>query len=199
MAEPAITIRAVHDSGSGNLPINRVVIHSTCPNVGYPAASAPGAAHGTALYFTNPASGGSAVATRSSCSPSAWACCRGCRCCSASPRPGSTNALLGPVLVHVWAWILVAGCATALIGVWWTWFGWCPWVRPTPGTGLLVERVGLVAVGVGTLIYAAAILAEAPGFRLLPAAIVAAYGLACWWRAFLIQRWIRATISRRPQ
>jgi hypothetical protein len=115
------------------------------------------------------------------------------------PAPGSTNALLGPVLVHVWAWILVAGCATALIGVWWTWFGWCPWVRPTPGTGLLVERVGLVAVGVGTLIYAVAILAEAPGFRWLPAAIVAAYGLACWWRAFLIQRWIRAAISRRPQ
>lgn len=60
MAEPPITLRAVHDSGAGNLTPTRVVIHATCPDVGYPAASAAGTAHGTALYFQNPASGGSA-------------------------------------------------------------------------------------------------------------------------------------------
>lgn len=58
--EPPITRRAVHDSGSGNLPVRRVVIHATCPGVGYPAASKKGAASGTAKYFAMQASGGSA-------------------------------------------------------------------------------------------------------------------------------------------
>lgn len=60
MAEPPITIRAAHDSGPGNGPITRVVIHATCPDVGYSKASAPGTAHGTALYFATQAAGGSA-------------------------------------------------------------------------------------------------------------------------------------------
>ena len=46
--EPPISRRAVHNSGAGNLPIRRVVIHATCPGVGYPAASKKGAASGTA-------------------------------------------------------------------------------------------------------------------------------------------------------
>jgi hypothetical protein len=58
--EPAVTRRAVHDSGSGNKPIRRVVIHATCPGVGYPAASKKGAASGTAKYFQMQSSGGSA-------------------------------------------------------------------------------------------------------------------------------------------
>lgn len=58
--EPPITRRAVHDSGSGNLPVRRVVIHATCPGVGYPAASKKGAASGTAKYFQMQSSGGSA-------------------------------------------------------------------------------------------------------------------------------------------
>lgn len=58
--EPSITRRAVHDSGGGNLPLHRVVIHATCPGVGYPKASKKGAASGTGKYFQNPASGGSA-------------------------------------------------------------------------------------------------------------------------------------------
>lgn len=58
--EPSITRRAVHNSGAGNLPIRRVVIHATCPGVGYPAASKKGAASGTAKYFQMASSGGSA-------------------------------------------------------------------------------------------------------------------------------------------
>lgn len=60
MAEPAITLRAIHDSGAGNLIPTRVVIHATCPNVGYPKASGPGTALGTARYFQQAAAGGSA-------------------------------------------------------------------------------------------------------------------------------------------
>ena len=58
--EPPITRRAVHNSGAGNLPVRRVVIHATCPGVGYPAASKKGAASGTAKYFQMASSGGSA-------------------------------------------------------------------------------------------------------------------------------------------
>lgn len=58
--EPPITRRAAHDSGAGNKPIRRVVIHATCPGVGYPSASKKGAASGTAKYFAMKSSGGSA-------------------------------------------------------------------------------------------------------------------------------------------
>ncbi|MFF4417110.1 N-acetylmuramoyl-L-alanine amidase [Streptosporangium sp. NPDC001559] len=50
----------MHESGGGNLPPRRIVIHATCPGVGYPAASKKGAASGTAKYFQMVSSGGSA-------------------------------------------------------------------------------------------------------------------------------------------
>ena len=60
MSEPPIDLRAAHDSGAGNVPPTRIVIHATCPNVGYPRASQAGTALGTARYFQNPNAGGSA-------------------------------------------------------------------------------------------------------------------------------------------
>jgi hypothetical protein len=60
MAEPPITIRAAHDSGPFTQPIIRIVIHATCPSVGFPKASEPGSALGTARYFAQAVSGGSA-------------------------------------------------------------------------------------------------------------------------------------------
>lgn len=61
MAEPPITVRARKRSAGTNLPVHRVVIHTTSPpNVPYPKASAEGTAHSTALYFQTPAAGGSA-------------------------------------------------------------------------------------------------------------------------------------------
>src|SRR6266704_1297907 len=60
MSEPPITLRAVHDSGPGNTPPSRVVIHATCPGTGYPTASGPGTALGTARYFQMAGAGGSA-------------------------------------------------------------------------------------------------------------------------------------------
>lgn len=88
MAEPHITIRAIHDSGPGNLPPTRVVIHATNPGVGFPAASSPGRAQSTAAYFALAVSGGSAqyvcdVAGETHCVPDdviSW---------NAPPNPGS--------------------------------------------------------------------------------------------------------------
>lgn len=60
MAEPSITTRAYHTSSGSNLPVTRVVIHTTEPNMGFPRSSESGQAHSIAEYFTSPSSGGSA-------------------------------------------------------------------------------------------------------------------------------------------
>lgn len=44
-------ITAKHHGGRTNLPITRIVIHATCPDVGYPSASRAGRAESTARYF----------------------------------------------------------------------------------------------------------------------------------------------------
>ena len=53
-------IPAAHHSAGSNNPVNRVVIHATCPDVGFPSASRAGRAVSTANYFASPSSGGSA-------------------------------------------------------------------------------------------------------------------------------------------
>lgn len=58
MAEPYI--EASYHGGTGNTPPTRLVIHATCPGIGYPAASAAGQATATARYFAGPNPGGSA-------------------------------------------------------------------------------------------------------------------------------------------
>lgn len=118
-----------------------------------------------------------------------------------APAPGSTTALLGNQLAFVWGCILCGGCIVALVGVWWTWWGWVArWrglgrMRLTEATGLAIEQVGLVAVGVGCMIYAYGVhrAGEPPG-RYIAAALVCALGLACWWRAGQIRRWVKAAI-----
>lgn len=44
-------IPAAHHGGHTNLPPTRVVIHATCPDVGFPSASKAGRAESTARYF----------------------------------------------------------------------------------------------------------------------------------------------------
>lgn len=76
MAEPPITIRATfssHAVGDNPNP-TRVVIHATCPTIGYARASAAGQALGTARYFAGGSAGGSAhyvedVAVETHCVP----------------------------------------------------------------------------------------------------------------------------------
>jgi hypothetical protein len=76
VAEPPVTLQAVHDDGPGNLMPTRVVIHATCPDLGYPEASAAGQAASTAHYFDTAEARGSAhyvvdVAGEQHCVPDA--------------------------------------------------------------------------------------------------------------------------------
>lgn len=106
-----------------------------------------------------------------------------------APAPQATEHLLSPLLVHVWATFLAGGCLTALIGTHWEQLGHLANRRTRNDTSLLLERLGLVAAGVGTLIYAIGlVLIGFPGF------LAFAYGLACFWRAGQITLWIRAAI-----
>lgn len=116
-----------------------------------------------------------------------------------APAPGSTTELLGPFWSRVWAWLLVGGCLIALTGAWWTWWTWLtrrlPRLHLLPSTALLIEQVGLVAVGGGTLIYAVGVIsAGGDTGRFIPAGLVAGLGLAALTRARQIQRWVKATL-----
>lgn len=46
-------IQARHHGGNSNNPVTRLVIHATCPDVGYPSASKAGRAVSTAQYFAS--------------------------------------------------------------------------------------------------------------------------------------------------
>jgi hypothetical protein len=92
-----------------------------------------------------------------------------------APPPRSVAQLLSPTLVHVWAAFLVFGCITALVGVW--------WVRR-----LDVEQLGLVSVGVGSLIYGIGLITSGLPGSGVAVGYVLAYGAACFWRALQIQR-----------
>lgn len=111
-----------------------------------------------------------------------------------APTPGSTTEALGETLVRVWAWMLVLGCLTALVGVWWTWSGWLgrwmPRWRPTTVSGVLVEGFGLVPVATGMVIFAVGVVDV--GGAPIAAALVGSWGLACVVRLYQIRRWVRA-------
>lgn len=100
-------------------------------------------------------------------------------------HPASVASLLNPTLLYVWACILTAGCAVALVGVLWP---------RRAHTGLLVEQVGLVAVGAGVVIYVLGLVNLHDPGRWLAVGLAAGFGLACWWRVWLIQRYIRSLI-----
>lgn len=117
------------------------------------------------------------------------------------PAPGSTTALLGPVLARVWGGMFAGGCLIALIGVLWAPIRRRMGRRVHAGTGLLCEQVGLVALGTGTLIYAIGLMVM-PGpvsNRALPMALVGALGLAAFTRSWQIGSYIGQAISRQDR
>lgn len=89
--------------------------------------------------------------------------------------PGSVSEQLPEFAGRAWATGLAIGSATALIGL--------AWKRPTfprlSVTGLLLEQVGLVAVGGSTVFYAAVAMFVVGLSALVPAGIVLAFGFAC--------------------
>lgn len=116
--------------------------------------------------------------------------------------PPATERLLGDGLALVWGGMLSFGCAVALVGVLagpvCRRFGWpCQ-----PAVTLLVEAVGLIAVGVAAIIYVVGVGATSPlplSTRLLPMLILAGLATACFWRASQINRYIEAAIKQRDE
>jgi hypothetical protein len=97
-----------------------------------------------------------------------------------TPAPNSITAVLPPVLVLAWSFVLVAGCGVALTGVWWR----------NRAIGLILEQLGLAFVGVACLVYSGvAIIALGPNAS-IPVGIVAAFGVSCLVRWRQIQRTI---------
>lgn len=117
------------------------------------------------------------------------------------PPPGSTEELLGPVLVTVWGVMFSGGCAIALVGVLWSPVARLLKRNYHQGTGLLAEQVGLVAVGFGTVIYAVGLLLlDVPlAGKIFPIALIFALGCASFWRAHQINLWIKAAIRQQQQ
>lgn len=83
---------------------------------------------------------------------------------------GSLDAYLPKWAIAIWGLLLVGGAAGSLVGM----------ARQTP-LGILVEQVGSVVVGVGTIYYA---LATIFAFHVFTpsTAITLAWGLSCFWR-----------------
>lgn len=100
-------------------------------------------------------------------------------------HPASVASLLDPKLLHVWAWMLTVGCLVALVGVLWS---------RRAHTGFLIEQVGLVAVGSGVIIYVIGLINLHDPGRWLAVGLAVGFGLACWWRVWLIQRYIKSLI-----
>jgi hypothetical protein len=97
-----------------------------------------------------------------------------------TPAPNSITAVLPPVLVLAWSFVLVAGCGVALTGVWWR----------NRAIGLVLEQLGLAFVGVACIVYSGvAIIALGPNAS-IPVGIVAAFGVSCLVRWRQIQRTI---------
>ncbi len=98
----------------------------------------------------------------------------------AIPAPNSITALLPPVLVLAWSFVLVAGCGVALAGVWWR----------SRAIGLILEQLGLAFVGVACLVYSSVALISLGLNASIPIGIVAAFGVSCLVRWRQIQRTI---------
>lgn len=101
--------------------------------------------------------------------------------------PTSLSSELG-VWARVWGIALCIGSLVALVGIMWR--------RPKNPikfsvTGLVVEQVGLVAVGGATIYYATAILLLVGNRGLVTSGIVLAYGAAAATQAWRIHRFLR--------
>lgn len=119
-----------------------------------------------------------------------------------APQPGTTSAILGDILVRLWAALLFGGCATAWLGSWWDktaclgrwWHRW----KPRPTSSLLIERVGLIALGGSCVVYVYGIIAAGgASSRLVTVALIIGLGLAALYRSRQISKWVSWTVAAK--
>lgn len=106
---------------------------------------------------------------------------------------GSIESALPAPIVVGWGLLLLIGCATALVGVYW------PLREPvTPRsfvTSLFLERLGLAIVWPTALVYAAIIVVVAGWSGVMVAALVAGFGWASRRRMLDTARTFRRAIA----
>lgn len=89
--------------------------------------------------------------------------------------PGSIAATLSPLQQDIWGVMLCLGATIAIVGIAWK----------DRVTGIILEQIGLMAVGCSTILYALVILYATGSSGYLSAGIIGSFGLAC------ISRWRR--------
>lgn len=106
-----------------------------------------------------------------------------------NPPPPSVDALMPLWARIIWSVLVAGGALTALIGV----------ALPQRLAGVFVEQVGLVAVGVGTVVYALCSFVYNDIQLALPAAMILAFGVACLWRWVQLERLIALAYAAQEE
>jgi hypothetical protein len=98
------------------------------------------------------------------------------------PAPGSINEQLSREGVYLWATMLAAGAGTVLIGL------ALQANHARLVVGVLLEQVGVVALGFAAIIYSAAAFGVVGWSGTLPAGVTFTFGVACLYRWVSLQR-----------
>lgn len=103
-------------------------------------------------------------------------------------RPGSIEGTIGPVGTVAWYLVILLGSIAATVGIAW----------PERATGLILERVGLLATGLSTLFYGVVAVILLGGVAVYPALTICGYAVAALWRARQIRRFLATVAKESP-
>lgn len=104
----------------------------------------------------------------------------------AIPAPDSTASFVPPGLLQVWAWMLLAGSLTGLLGLLWA---------GRVVTGMVLERVGLIVLAGAVILHVAGTAATLAAPAIVPVSIAGAFGLACILRSLQVRTEIRDLVA----
>jgi hypothetical protein len=99
-----------------------------------------------------------------------------------APAPGSVNDQLSRPGVYVWAFMLAAGAGVILLGL------ALQANHQRLVVGVLLEQIGVVALGFAAIIYSAAAFGVVGWSGVLPAGTTFTFGIACLYRWVSLQR-----------
>lgn len=103
-----------------------------------------------------------------------------------APTPDSLEASSPLWFVYAWAATLTVGAIVTLVGMVWT----------NRFVGVLIEQVGLVAVGSAAVLYGVVVFLR--GFEAgaaFPASVIVGFGVSCLWRWKQLQRYVKSVLS----